>query len=146
MLLYATMATTQCNIRLPKEMLEDIEFITNATNTDKSDFIRMLLAKQIMKEKEEVISRINERFISCQISDKDYAKLMGLLPIHELHLCRKLYLDKKIEQLQKQKRKFETYSLPALNINDSDKKLHYDKHMKKVIKKLEGRIPYDEKE
>lgn len=135
------METEQFNIRLNKALLYDIEFIAQKYNVDRYDWLRTKLAEMIMHEKEMLIGRINENYVQGHISDGEYEMSMGLKPTEGLRDSRletaKMRAAKLRADPEECRKLFEEHTLKALDTEVKGKKLHYDKHMKKVMKKIE---------
>lgn len=78
----------QVNIRISERLLKDIEFIANLLHVDRSEWIRVEIAKsvlQILNKKKTIHFRTaRERYVKGEIDNKHYARIVGYEPPLEL--------------------------------------------------------------
>lgn len=89
--------TTQFNLRLPRGMIHDMDFISNAFNLSRNDWLKYKLAQMIASEKERILEKAEHKYILGQISDEQYKKLVGFFPNENLKELRQKE-QKAIEQ------------------------------------------------
>lgn len=89
-------STEQFNIRLPKVLLYDLEFISQHINTNRNDWIRLNLAKIIMNAKEEIIGKFEEKYINGFLTDEEFKKLAGFNPTEGMKEIREKELSKSL--------------------------------------------------
>jgi hypothetical protein len=132
------METEQFNIRLNKAMLYDLEFISQKYKVDKNDWLRTRLAEMIMQERTSIIDSENERYIQGYLTDNEYTMSTGLVPTAGLREMKTELLRLRFNASAEQRSKaFRENTLSALNLDATGKKVFYDGHTKRVMKKVE---------
>lgn len=127
--------TEQLNIRLPKALLYDLEFISQHIKISRNDWIRLNLAKFIMDTKEEIISKFEDKYVNGFLTDKEFKELVGFSPSDGMKELREKTLMHKEEGERKLK---EYVKKLADDLKDESKKIYFDKNMKKVIKNIDN--------
>ncbi len=125
--------TEQFNIRLSKALLYDLEFISQHLKISRNDWIRLNLAKIIISTKEEIIAKFEEKYVNGLLTDKEFKELVGFGPTNGMKELREKTLRYKEEGGKKLR---EYVKRLANDLKDESKKIYFDKHMKKVIKKI----------
>lgn len=88
--------TDQINFRLSKALLFDLDFIAEHTGMQRSDWIRLVLARAINEEKGRIIEEHERRFIAGRLTEDEFKSAIGVKPsagVRELREKR-LHLDK----------------------------------------------------
>ena len=125
--------TEQFNIRLPKALLYDLEFISQYIKINRNDWIRLNLAKIIMSTKEEIIAKFEEKYVNGLLTDKEFKELVGFGPTDGMKELR----EKTLRYKEEGGKKFKEYvEKLADDLKDESKKLYFDNNMKKVIKEI----------
>ncbi|MCK5282289.1 MAG: hypothetical protein KAK00_02675 [Nanoarchaeota archaeon] len=124
--------TEQFNIRLPKALLYDLEFISQHVKISRNDWIRLNLAKIIMDAKEEIIGKFEEKYVGGYLTDKEFKDFVGFNPTEGM----KQLKDKKINDKKVGEQSFRNY-VEKLAKGIEEKDSHFDRYMKKIINKVE---------
>ena len=78
----------QFNIRLPKKLVYDIEFIAQNLNINRNDWLKVkiaeLISKEIEKTKLNIMETAEGRFILGMITIEEFTKRMGFKPTKEM--------------------------------------------------------------
>ncbi len=78
----------QFNVRLPKKLVYDMEFIAQNLNISRNDWLKVKIAELISKEIEQTKLSIMEtaegRFILGMITAEEFRQRMGLKPTKEM--------------------------------------------------------------
>jgi len=69
-------STEQMNIRIPKELLEDLEKISSILKVNKSEWIKIKLGELVYEEKSKLIKKYIELKEKGMISESELKKLM----------------------------------------------------------------------
>lgn len=105
---------TQINIRMSDRLIHDIDFVSNLLHIDRSDFIRVEIAKsvkKILKEKKSIsFKTVRERYVLGELNNKQYEKIVGYAPPKELLEER----QKEIEIIKKGTEKTREYLLKKI--------------------------------
>jgi hypothetical protein len=78
------MVTTQFNIRLSRDLIYDLEFISESLKVSRNDWLKVKLAELVSHEKNKIIRDAEYRFIGGRISTEEFKKLTGVKPPQEL--------------------------------------------------------------
>ncbi len=109
MLLYPiTMEETmQFNIRLPKDLVEDMEYIAKSLKISRNHWLRVKLAElissEIQRQKEELIRNAADKFVRGIITEQEFEHRRGFKPTKEMIEIKKKIM-KQQEILQKKSR------------------------------------------
>ena|SRR3989338_6474596 len=80
--------TMQFNIRLPKKLVYDMEFIAQNLNISRNDWLKVkiaeLISKEIEKTKLNIMETAEGRFILGMIAAEDFKEIMGFKPTKEM--------------------------------------------------------------
>jgi len=85
--------TEQFNIRLPKSLIYDLEYITQQLKVNRNEWIRLNLAKMIKTDKEDIIWEFENKYIQGLLTDKEFKELVGFNPSEGVKELRKDYLE-----------------------------------------------------
>ncbi len=93
---YYHMETEQFNFRISKSLMYDLEFIARVLNIQKTEYVKMNLAKIIANEKENLLNKIENQYVRSWIDDKKFKELTGLdVPKHLIDAKQNYIKDKK---------------------------------------------------
>jgi hypothetical protein len=80
--------TMQINMRLPKQMVYDIEYIAQNLKINRNDWIKVKLAElishEIAIEKNWIMQKIERDYVNGKINDKQFRQSMGFKPTDKL--------------------------------------------------------------
>ena len=101
--------TTQFNIRIPKSLLWDLEYIAEHRRVQRNDWLRIKIAEMISKEVMKIKEEAQREYLAGRLSDEDFSKKMGFKPPKELTELRdgaktgqRKYIESIIKQLKKE--------------------------------------------
>ena len=126
--------TDQFNIRIPKALLYDLEFVSQNLKISKNDWVRYKIAEAVQKEKEIIINKAETRFTEGLASENEFKQLTGVYPSDGLKELSEL--RKKEKQMYAIRSKAAIQEL-ALKVKDKSKEIYLDNYLKNVIKKVE---------
>ncbi len=127
--------TEQFNIRLPKALLYDLEFVSQHVKINRNDWVRLNLAKIIMDTKGEIIGRFEKKYVDGFLTDEEFKKLAGFNPTEGMKEVR----AKELGYKEKGKEEFRKYAQELARIfKDESKKIYFDGYLKKIIKKVDS--------
>lgn len=134
--------TEQLNIRLPKALLYDLEYISQNIKIGRNDWIRSNLAKIIMQAKEVIIGKFEEKFVEGYLTEKEFKSLAGFNPTDGM----KQLKEKKISDMKMGRLNFKNYVERVATSDDTaENKQYLDKYIKGVIKKVENDMKKNKK-
>ncbi len=97
----ASFGTIQVNIRMPRALINDIDFICDMLRIERSDWLRIkiaeMVATEILTKKTEVTRTVSKRFLTGAITEETFEEIVGFKPPKEL-----LEKKRKYEELTKQ--------------------------------------------
>ena len=126
--------TEQFNIRLPKALLYDLEFISQNIKISRNDWIRLNLAKTIMRAKEEIIEKFEQKYIGGYLTDKEFKEFAGFNPTEGM----KQLKEKKTNDKNLGEQNFKNYIEKfAKGAELAEKKPYFDRYIRGVINKVE---------
>jgi hypothetical protein len=101
--------TIQVNLRLPKELVEDLEFVAKQFKVKKSEWLKVKIAELVSRELRDEKWRLHhyadEKYIRGVISDSEYEQRKGKKPSNELKSLRSNE-QKKQEYMDKHKEEY----------------------------------------
>ena len=81
MLLYAipviTMQTEQFNIRMPKELMQDLDIISKLLKVNKSEWVKTKIAEDVNEEKNKLLMELSTLYANGMISKNKIEQLVG---------------------------------------------------------------------
>ncbi|MFH1211746.1 MAG: hypothetical protein V1659_02335 [Candidatus Woesearchaeota archaeon] len=125
--------TDQFNIRLPKALIYDLEFVAQYKKLSRNDWLRVKIAELITSEREEILETISHRFIRGLISGDEFRKATGITPTQGM-------LESRQRTLQAQedaKKAHEKYIMDIAAKVEKRDLGHIDKYLTKIMKKTE---------
>ena len=101
--------TTQINLRLPKDLVYDMEYIAQTLKVNRNDWLKVkiaeLIAKEIKETKIGIMESAEGRFIQGTIDDKEFERRVGFKPNHWMRAAKK----KQAEMMKKGREAAEKY-------------------------------------
>jgi len=125
--------TEQFNIRLPKSLIYDLEYISQQLKVNRNEWIRLNLAKIIKTNKEDIIGEFEKKYIQGLLTDKEFKELVGFNPSDGMKELKKHHLDKK----KMGEENFREYVNNIIKDLDSSEKPYTDKYIDGIINKIE---------
>ncbi len=83
------METEQFNIRVPKDLLNDLDFISDMLKVNKSDWVKTRLAENVHEEKDKLLMRLSTQYAQGMISKKEVEVLVGKDIADEMEFIKK---------------------------------------------------------
>lgn len=80
--------TTQFNIRVSKQLVDDMDFIARHLNLGRNDWLKVRLAELIKQEKQAMIDEIQNHYVHGKIDSEEFKNLLGYNPIPGLKSLR----------------------------------------------------------
>ena len=77
MLYVIKMQTEQFNIRLPTELVNDLEIVSKLLKINKSEWVKLKLAENIMEEKNKLLMELGTLYTNNIISKEEIKRLLG---------------------------------------------------------------------
>ena len=71
------METEQFNIRMPKELLHDLDIISNLLKVNKSEWIKAKLAEEVHEEKNKLLMELSTLYAKGMINKNKVEQLVG---------------------------------------------------------------------
>jgi len=71
------MQTEQFNIRLPIGLLHDLDIVSKLLKVNKSEWVKLRLAENIMEEKNKLLMELGNLYINNLITREEIKKLLG---------------------------------------------------------------------
>ena len=71
------METEQFNIRMPKELLHDLDIISNLLKVNKSEWIKTKLAEEVYEEKNKLLMELSTLYAKGMINKNKVEQLVG---------------------------------------------------------------------
>lgn len=76
--------TVQFNIRLPKNLVYDMEYIAQNKSINRNDWLKYKISKLIKDEKLLLMEEVEREFLRGTIDEEGYEKKMGIKPTEHL--------------------------------------------------------------
>ena len=91
--------TEQFNIRLPRSLIYDLDFISRATKLPKGDWVRYKLCELVRQTREKLLVDLENAYVRGSLTIEDFKETVGVSPSKELTTRRTAYYDKMINIL-----------------------------------------------
>jgi len=69
-------STEQLNLRIPKELIEDLDKIASILKVNKSEWIKIKLSELVYEEKSRLLQKYSELKDKGMLNDKEYKELI----------------------------------------------------------------------
>ena len=76
--------TEQFNIRLPKSLIYDLDFISRVTKLQKGDWVRYKLSELVRQTREELLIDLEKSFVRGTLLPDDFKEIVGVSASPEL--------------------------------------------------------------
>lgn len=87
------METEQFNIRMSKELLHDLDIISNLLKVNKSEWIKTKLAENVNEEKNRLLMELSTLYAKGMISKKKVEQLVGKEIADEMDFIKKKAIE-----------------------------------------------------
>ncbi len=94
------METEQFNVRLPKDLIEDLELVSSILKVSKSDWVKTKLAEYVFEEKKKLLRELSTMYAEGTITEQEVEKMIGEEMAEEMTFIK----EKSIESLEKGRR------------------------------------------
>ncbi|MBI2106040.1 hypothetical protein HYT56_04355 [Candidatus Woesearchaeota archaeon] len=71
------MKTEQFNLRMPKDLMQDLDIISNLLKVNKSEWVKTKLAEEVHKEKNKLLMELSTLYTSGIVSTNQLKMLVG---------------------------------------------------------------------
>lgn len=71
------MKTEQLNIRLPEELIKDLELVSSILKVNKSEWMKTKLAEHIFEEKKRLLQDLSTMYADGVITEEKVKKMVG---------------------------------------------------------------------
>ena len=71
------MQTEQFNIRMPKDLVQDLDMISKLLKVNKSEWVKTKLAEEVHEEKNKLLMELSTLYANGMISKKKIEQLVG---------------------------------------------------------------------
>ena len=71
------METEQFNIRVPSDLVYDLEIISKLLKVNKSEWVKLKLAEDVMEEKNRLLMELSTLYVNGIVSKEEIKKLLG---------------------------------------------------------------------
>jgi metal-responsive CopG/Arc/MetJ family transcriptional regulator len=71
------METEQFNIRLPSDLLQDLNMVSKLLKVNKSEWVKTKLAEEIYEEKSRLLMKLSNLYVKGMITKKEIEFLVG---------------------------------------------------------------------
>ena len=128
--------TEQFNIRLPKALLYDLEFISQHLKLNRNDWLRTKIARLILQEKQDILEVYEQRYAHGFLSDEEFKNFTGISPTDGIKQLRE-----DISQSHKiGSKNFEKYAGNVIEEFKAKKGLMYfDEYFKGILKQIDAK-------
>ena len=87
------METEQFNIRVPKDLVQDLDIISKLLKVNKSEWVKTKLAEEVHDEKNMLLMELSTLFASGMISKEKIEKMVGTGIADEMEFIKKKAIE-----------------------------------------------------
>ena len=87
------METEQFNIRVPKDLVQDLDIISKLLKVNKSEWVKTKLAEEVHDEKNKLLMELSTLFASGMISKEKIEKMVGTGIADEMEFIKKKAIE-----------------------------------------------------
>ena len=87
------METEQFNIRIPKDLVQDLDIISKLLKVNKSEWVKTKLAEEVHDEKNKLLMELSTLFASGMISKEKIEKMVGTGIADEMEFIKKKAIE-----------------------------------------------------
>ena len=128
--------TEQFNIRLPKALLYDLEFISQRLKLNRNDWLRTKIAKLILQEKQDILEVYEQRYAHGFLSDEEFKNFTGISPTDGIKQLR----DDISKNRKVYSKNFEKYASNVMNEFKAKKgQVYFDEYFKGILKQVDSK-------
>ncbi|MFH1072674.1 MAG: hypothetical protein V1743_04560 [Nanoarchaeota archaeon] len=97
------METIQLNIRIAKELMFDLEFISQSYHLNKAEWLKVKMAEMIRQAKNDIIISTEQAYAEGKIDRKEFEKVLRYPPSEFLEIRKRELLHEKIAEENEKK-------------------------------------------
>lgn len=71
------METEQFNVRLPSDLVYDLNIVSKLLKVNKSEWVKLKLAEDVMEEKNRLLMELSNLYVKGLVSKKEIQSLVG---------------------------------------------------------------------
>jgi hypothetical protein len=87
------METEQFNIRMSKDLIQDLDIISNLLKVNKSEWVKTKLAEEVHEEKNKLLMELSTLYANGMISKTKIEQLVGKDIADEMEFIKKKAID-----------------------------------------------------
>ena len=87
------METEQFNIRMPKELVQDLDIISKLLKVNKSEWVKTKLAEEVHEEKNKLLMKLSTLYAKGMIGKEKIEKLVGKDIADEMEFIKKKSIE-----------------------------------------------------
>ena len=87
------METEQFNIRMPKELVQDLDMISKLLKVNKSEWVKTKLAEEVHEEKNKLLMKLSTLYAKGMIGKEKIEKLVGKDIADEMEFIKKKAIE-----------------------------------------------------
>ncbi|MBL7147825.1 MAG: hypothetical protein ISS82_03295 [Nanoarchaeota archaeon] len=87
------MQTEQFNIRLPTDLVSDLEVISKLLKVNKSEWVKLKLAEDVMEEKNRLLMELSNLYVKGLIDKKGIQFLVGKKTAEQMEFIKKTAVE-----------------------------------------------------
>ena len=87
------METEQFNIRMPKELVQDLDIISKLLKVNKSEWVKTKLAEEVYEEKNKLLMELSTLYAKGMIGKKKVKQLVGKDIADEMEFIKKKAIE-----------------------------------------------------
>ena len=87
------METEQFNIRMPKDLVQDLDIISKLLKVNKSEWVKTKLAEEVHEEKNKLLMELSTLYANSMISKNKIEQLVGKDIADEMEFIKKKAIE-----------------------------------------------------
>ena len=87
------METEQFNIRMPKDLVQDLDIISKVLKVNKSEWVKTKLAEEVHEEKNKLLMELSTLYANGMIGKEKIEKLVGKEVADEMEFIKKKSIE-----------------------------------------------------
>ena len=87
------METEQFNIRMPKDLVQDLDIISKLLKVNKSEWVKTKLAEEVHEEKNKLLMELSTLYANGMISKEKIEKMVGKDIADEMEFIKKKAIE-----------------------------------------------------
>jgi len=97
------METVQLNVRIAKELMFDLEFISQSYHVNKAEWLKVKMAEMIRQAKNDIIVSTEHAYAEGKIDRKEFERILRYPPSEFLESRKRTILHEKIAEENEKK-------------------------------------------